>query len=97
MNGTGLIRQPSSRLAEGIVTHISRSPVDLDLALGELEQLITQPNQSSKQVVHWLNLVADLQIKYAADALAASHAARDWICSCVILSPNAVARRVCFS
>ena len=33
MNGTGLIRQPSSRLAEGIVTHISRRPVDLDLAL----------------------------------------------------------------
>ena len=33
MNGTGLIRQPGSRLAEGIVTHISRSPVDLDLAL----------------------------------------------------------------
>ena len=44
----------------------------LDLAMGELEQLITQPNQSAKQVVHWLNLVADLQIKYAADALAAS-------------------------
>jgi dimethylargininase len=33
MNGTGLIRQPSRRLAEGIVTHISRRPVDLDLAL----------------------------------------------------------------
>ena len=33
MNGTGLIRQPSSRLDEGIITHISRRPVDLDLAL----------------------------------------------------------------
>ncbi len=33
MNGTGLVRQPSSKLAEGIVTHISRSPVDLDRAL----------------------------------------------------------------
>jgi dimethylargininase len=32
MNGTALVREPSSRLAEGIVTHISRSPVDLTLA-----------------------------------------------------------------
>ena len=32
MNGTGLVRRPSSRLAEGIVTHISRMPVDMELA-----------------------------------------------------------------
>src|SRR5207248_6463019 len=32
MNGTGLVRRPSSRLAEGIVTHISRTPVDVALA-----------------------------------------------------------------
>ena len=32
MNGTGLVRAPSSRLAEGIVTHISRTPVDVALA-----------------------------------------------------------------
>src|SRR6185437_15501543 len=32
MNGTGLVRGPSSRLAEGIVTHISRMPVDTELA-----------------------------------------------------------------
>ena len=32
MNRTGLVRQPSSRLAEGIVTHISRTPVDVTLA-----------------------------------------------------------------
>ena len=32
MTGTALVRRPSSRLAEGIVTHIERSPVDLDLA-----------------------------------------------------------------
>ena len=32
MNGTGLVRWPSSRLAEGIVTHISRMPVDVELA-----------------------------------------------------------------
>jgi dimethylargininase len=32
VNGTGLVRRPSSRLAEGIVTHISRAPVDVALA-----------------------------------------------------------------
>jgi dimethylargininase len=32
VNGTGLVRRPSSRLAEGIVTHISRTPVDVALA-----------------------------------------------------------------
>src|SRR5256886_16926777 len=32
MNGTGLVRRPSSRLAEGIVTHIGRTPVDVELA-----------------------------------------------------------------
>jgi dimethylargininase len=32
VNRTGLVRQPSSRLAEGIVTHISRSSVDVSLA-----------------------------------------------------------------
>ena len=32
MNGTALVRRPSSRLAEGIVTHIGRTPVDVELA-----------------------------------------------------------------
>ena len=32
MNGTVLVRAPSSRLAEGIITHISRAPVDVALA-----------------------------------------------------------------
>jgi dimethylargininase len=32
VNGTGLVRPPSSRLAEGIVTHIRRAPVDVALA-----------------------------------------------------------------
>ena len=32
MNGTVLVRAPSRRLAEGIVTHISRAPVDVALA-----------------------------------------------------------------
>src|SRR5690348_926666 len=37
MNGTGLVRGPSSRLAEGIVTHISRMPVDMELARSQHE------------------------------------------------------------
>jgi dimethylargininase len=32
VSGTGLVRTPSSRLADGIVTHISRAVVDVDLA-----------------------------------------------------------------
>ena len=32
MNGISMVRRPSSRLAEGIVTHISRTPVDAELA-----------------------------------------------------------------
>jgi dimethylargininase len=32
MNGTSVVRPPGSRLAEGIVTHISRTSVDVDLA-----------------------------------------------------------------
>jgi dimethylargininase len=32
MNGTGLVRAPSSRLPDGIVTHISRASVDVSLA-----------------------------------------------------------------
>jgi dimethylargininase len=32
VNGTAVVRAPSSRLAEGIVTHIGRTPVDLGLA-----------------------------------------------------------------
>ena len=32
----------------------------------QLEQLINQPNQPGKQVVHWLNLLADLQLRHDA-------------------------------
>jgi len=39
----------------------------LDLASDQLQQLIDQPNQPAKQVVHWLNLLADLQIRHGAD------------------------------
>jgi tetratricopeptide (TPR) repeat protein len=39
----------------------------LDLAAGELEQLIEEPNQPAKRVARWLNLLADLQIRCGAD------------------------------
>jgi tetratricopeptide (TPR) repeat protein len=39
----------------------------LDLALDQLEQLVKQPNQPSKLVVHWLNLMANLQVQENAD------------------------------
>jgi len=42
----------------------------LDLATSELEQMIESPNQPAKQVAHWLNLLADLQIRHGADQAA---------------------------
>lgn len=39
----------------------------IDLATTELVQLINEPNQPPKRVAHWLNLLADLQIKHGAD------------------------------
>ena len=47
------------QLAVLYATHYHR----LDLALDQLEQLVQQPNHAPKQVVHWLNLMADLQVK----------------------------------
>jgi TolA-binding protein len=39
----------------------------LDLAAGELNQLAEMPGQPTKSVAHWLNLLADLQIRGGAD------------------------------
>jgi tetratricopeptide (TPR) repeat protein len=39
----------------------------LDLATDQLEQMIGQPNQPGRLVVHWLNLLADIQIRSGAD------------------------------
>lgn len=35
----------------------------LDLAADQLHQLINQPKQPARSVIHWLNLLADLQIR----------------------------------
>ena len=51
------------KLAVLYATHYGR----LDLATEELEQMIAEPNQPAKRVIHWLNLLADVQIKCSAD------------------------------
>jgi tetratricopeptide (TPR) repeat protein len=39
----------------------------LDLAADQLEQMIAEPHQPAKSIVHWLNLLADLQVRSGAD------------------------------
>lgn len=39
----------------------------LDMATLELMQLVNEPNQPPKRVAHWLNLLADLQVRGGAD------------------------------
>jgi tetratricopeptide (TPR) repeat protein len=50
------------RLAVIYADHYGR----LDMATAELEQMIELPNQPGRLVVHWLNLLADLQIRRGA-------------------------------
>jgi tetratricopeptide (TPR) repeat protein len=51
------------KLAIIYATHYGR----LDMATNELVQLINEPNQPPRYVAHWLNLLADLQIRGGAD------------------------------
>ena len=51
------------RLAVLYADHYGR----VDLALDQLEQLVSQPNQPARVVVHCLNLMADLQLRHGAD------------------------------
>ena len=46
-----LVRRPSSRLAEGIVTHIERQPVDVDLALRQWEGYVTALRDAGWDVI----------------------------------------------
>jgi tetratricopeptide (TPR) repeat protein len=46
----------------------------LDLAADQVEQLLVQPNVPAKHAVHWLNLLADLQIKHAGNVAGARQA-----------------------
>jgi len=62
----------------------------LDMATGELEQMIGQPNQPGRLVVHWLNLLADLQIRGGTGY----EAARETLQRIVDRDPNAAAAEV---
>lgn len=59
----------------------------LDLAAAQLEQLISSPNQPGKQVVRWLNLLADLQVEAGGDL----DAARQTLQRIVDLNPKSAA------
>jgi outer membrane protein assembly factor BamD (BamD/ComL family) len=46
----------------------------LDLAAEQVEQMLAQPNVPAKHAVHWLNLLADLQIQHAGEVAGARQA-----------------------
>ena len=71
------------KLASIYVDHYQR----LDLASEQLEYLIEQPHQPVKQVVHWLNLLADFQVRLTMNA----ELARETLNRIVDLFPNAAA------
>ncbi len=51
------------KLAIIYATHYKR----LDLATDELNRMIEEPNHPHKRIAHWLNLLADLQVRGGAD------------------------------
>ncbi len=57
------------QLARLYANHFQR----IDLAAAELEQLIAQPHQSSKEVARWLTMLAEMQLEIAGDR-AGAHA-----------------------
>ena len=60
--GHPLDTEAREKLAVLYAKHYER----LDLAADQLEQLISLPGQPAKRVVHWLNLLADLQAQHSA-------------------------------
>jgi uncharacterized protein (DUF1499 family) len=54
-------------LARIYASHYQR----LDLAAEQVELMLVQPNVPAKHAVHWLNLLADLQIQHAGDVAGA--------------------------
>lgn len=62
----------------------------LDLAESQIEQLIQFPNQPARQLVRWLNMLADLQVKHSGTYEAAA-----WALQRIIeLNPAAAAAQV---
>ena len=67
-----LERHPADNQArEDLAVLYARQLDRTDLAVDQLEQLITQPHAPERQIVHWLNLIAELQVQVAGDAAAA--------------------------
>ena len=62
----------------------------LDLATDQLEQMISQPHQSQRMMVHWLNLLADFQIRSGANY----DTARQTLERIVELGPNLAAAQM---
>ena len=58
-----LDNEARERLAVLYAEHYQRP----DMAIQQLEELITAPNQPGKEVARWLNTVADLQLRSGAD------------------------------
>lgn len=56
---------------EQLALHYAQDYQRMDLAADQLEQLIGHPHQPAKQIIHWLHLLADWQIRFAQDAPAA--------------------------
>ncbi|MGH3660778.1 MAG: dimethylargininase [Micromonosporaceae bacterium] len=50
--GRALVRAPSSRLAEGLVTHIQRTPIDLDLARSQHHAYVRAIQNAGWDIVH---------------------------------------------
>lgn len=63
-----LERFPQDNRAREELAVLYASALDrIDLATDQLGQLIAQPHAPPKQIVHWLNLLAELQIKSGAE------------------------------
>ena len=62
----------------------------LDLATDQLEQMIAAAGQPAKKITHWLNMLADLQVRHGADYATVEHTL-ERILDCF---PNAPAAQV---
>lgn len=56
---------------EDLAIAYARELSRMDLAVGQLEQLIAQPHAPDKEIVRWLNLLAELHTREATDVAAA--------------------------
>lgn len=70
-----LAQHPLDYEARELLAQVYAERLDrLDLAVDQLEQLIAHPNQPPRQIVKWLDCLADFQIRCAGDGAAAAAA-----------------------